>query len=166
MTQPADTIPAAQDLLALARDHEAQEMRRYRRLAFRFLPFGQGISRLMAGLGIACEHRQRACEQAATSLGLTLPAETDPERAHLPAALPGVSCWLILGQGQAAAVLRRTQAAAERSYRFSRQCREALAVPPLSPLWQDLMRQKEAECHRLQALLAAGAAAPRGRRQA
>ncbi|GAA0616959.1 hypothetical protein ACFPTY_07430 [Halomonas beimenensis] len=151
---PLAEDPQPREVLRLARDHEAQEMRRYRRLAFRFLPFGQGLSRLMASLGIACEHRRQACEAAGGRLGLSLPLEA--ERARQVVTLPGVaSGCLILGQGHALAVLKRTRAAAEQSRRFSRYCLDSRLLPALSPLWRDLASQKAAECRLLDELMAA-----------
>ncbi|XKE47402.1 hypothetical protein LG302_09835 [Halomonas organivorans] len=151
---PLAEDPQPQEMLRLARDHEAQEMRRYRRLAFRFLSFGQGLSRLMASLGIACEHRRQACEAAGGRLGLSLPREVEPARQVV--ALPGVATGcLILGQGHALAVLKRTRAAAVQSQRFSRYCLDSRLLPALSPLWRDLASQKAAECRLLEELVGA-----------
>ncbi|EPC00368.1 hypothetical protein L861_13930 [Litchfieldella anticariensis FP35 = DSM 16096] len=50
-----EPILGTTELLALASDHEHREMNCNRHMAFCFLPFGLGISHLMAALGAVCE---------------------------------------------------------------------------------------------------------------
>lgn len=69
----------ADEQLFLAHEHESREMERYRGLALSFLPTHPHVSRLMAALGIECEHRIGALEALAEQLQL---------RHFLPTTLP------------------------------------------------------------------------------
>lgn len=141
-----------QELLALAIDHEREEMHRYRHLAFLFLPFGRGISPLMATLGIECEERLTEMHRVARENGLSLPCVDSSGRAP-PAS--GESFDLINNRGQALATLRRTEVRAEHAVRVAEHLQKINVTPALQSLLPGQMAQKQAECHILRELIAA-----------
>lgn len=152
-------IPSAllpRELLVLAVDNEQQEMRHYRRLAFRFLPFGRGISRLLATLSIECERRLAELLLAGRELGLS-PSSVDAPSAvaEQVASLGGKAAGLIGGRGQALAALQHIEARAEHAVRVALHLAEINATPALQPLLLGVVAQKQAERHILGELLEA-----------
>ncbi|RTR02398.1 hypothetical protein [Halomonas nitroreducens] len=143
---PTAMLP--QELLALAIDHEHQELCRYRRLAFRFLTFGCGISPLMAALGIECEGRLNELHGVANEIGLS-PSTIEPLEGKPP------SSELISDRGQALATLKRAEARARRAVHRTEQLQRRNVDPALQLLLPGHVAQKQAECHILQELLTA-----------
>ncbi|RTR05058.1 hypothetical protein [Halomonas nitroreducens] len=151
---PAALLP--DELLALASDQERQEMGHYRRLAFGFLPFGRGISRLMATLGIECERRLGDIHRQARDLAAGASASESsagPDRAGRAGS--GKTICLITGRGQALAVLKHAEAWAEYAVRVAMHLQEVNATPCLQPLLLGLLAQKQAERHILAELVTA-----------
>ncbi|MDN3555095.1 hypothetical protein [Halomonas maura] len=147
---PAVLLPG--ELLALAGDHECQEMGHYRCLAFRFLPFGRGISRLMATLGIECERRLTEILRSARELA-------PPASRAVPPTAPGrqaaAASGLIAGRGQALRALKLAEARAEHAVRVATHLEEVNATPFLQPLLLGMLAQKQAERHILAELVVA-----------
>ncbi|MBB3229903.1 hypothetical protein [Halomonas stenophila] len=151
---PAALLPG--ELLALAGDHERQEMGHYRRLAFRFLPFGRGISRLMATLGIECERRLVDIHGSVGELDPP-PSRVAPPTGHAwqAGAESGKASGLIAGRGQALAALKLAEARAEHAVRVAAHLQEINATPFLQTLLLGMLAQKQAERHILAELVAA-----------
>jgi hypothetical protein len=131
-------------LFQLANDHERQQMNQYRRLAFRFLTFGQGVSRLMAILGIECEQRLDRQRQAARRL-----AWLDTHAGHeahqgMPSSISGQGL-LITNRDLAIEALAEAIARAEDSRRFSECLRDGNAISELHPMLASFVEQKRAE---------------------
>lgn len=151
---PAVLLPG--ELLTLAGDHECQEMGHYRHLAFRFLPFGRGISRLMATLGIECERRLAEILRVVCELDPPTSPVTSPAGAAWPAGTQGgPATSLIARRGQALATLKRAEARAEHAVRVANHLHEINATPFLQPLLLGMLAQKQAERHILAELVAA-----------
>ncbi|UYG09540.1 hypothetical protein [Halomonas sp. M4R1S46] len=153
---PAVLLPG--ELLALAGDHERQAMGHYRRLAFRFLPFGRGISRLMATLGIECERRLAEIHRVARELEPPASRVAPPRGPAWPAgaeAESGKVAGLIAGRGQALAALKLAEARAEHTVRVATHLEEINATPFLQALLLGMLAQKQAERHILAELVAA-----------
>ncbi|MFG6178248.1 hypothetical protein ACGTN6_13455 [Halomonas sp. THAF12] len=150
MSQPAPTALLPQDLLALAIDHERQELQRYRKLAFRFLTFGWGISTLMAALGIECEARLAELQQKAQEITPS-PTPYPPAADTTAVANDG----LIADRWQALRTLKRAMVRAEHAARIFMHCQESNLSPALQSLLQGMAIQKQAECHILRELIAA-----------
>lgn len=150
MSHPAPTALLPQELLALAIDHERQELQRYRKLAFRFLTFGRGISSLMATLGIECEARLAELQQTAREIAPS--PMPDPPAADTTAIADD---GLIADRWQALRTLKRAMIRAEHAARVFMHCQESNLSPALQSLLQGMAIQKRAECHILQELIAA-----------
>ncbi len=145
---PTALVP--KDLMDFAIDHEREEMHRYRHLAFVFLTFGRGISRLMAVLGIECERRLGELNRVACEVGLSPPC------AELPCGTPpasGDSLKLINDRGQALATLRKAEARAEHAVRVAEHLHKVNATPAVQSLLAGVVTQKQAERHILQELI-------------
>ncbi|MFY0989634.1 hypothetical protein [Halomonas sp. C05BenzN] len=135
-------------LLALAGTHELAELTRYRRLAFSFLTYNTGISRMMAGLGIECEMRLKKLGHIAQQMELLYPlSSSDRYGAMLHAKRHGKQadpCHFIDCEGMAMDALTQALMDAEASRRFYEQLREASSAA-LHPLLDTIVQQKRSE---------------------
>ncbi|MDI5889491.1 hypothetical protein [Halomonas rhizosphaerae] len=144
------TALAPEELMGLAIDHEREEMHRYRYLAFVFLTFGRGISRLMAVLGIECERRLGELNRVACEVGLS------PTCVELPCGTPpasGDSLHLINDRSHALATLRKAEARAEHAVRVAEHLHKVNATPAVQSLLAGVVGQKQSERHILQELI-------------
>ncbi|MFC3284540.1 hypothetical protein [Litchfieldella rifensis] len=142
-TDVAKLVLLPEELLVLANAHERQEMNHYRRLAFGFLPFDLGMSKLMAALGIECERRLDEQRQASQRLALpdTLTAH---ETRHAK------QYFFVVNRDMAMETLTQAIAVADYSLRFSEHLLDANATPELDPMLTAFVKQKRAECRILQ----------------
>lgn len=145
---PTALVP--KDLMDFAIDHEREEMHRYRHLAFVFLTFGRGISRLMAVLGIECERRQSELNRVACGMGLSRPCVALSSKTP-PAS--GDFLNLINDRGYALATLRKAEAWAEHAVRVAEHLFKVNVTPAVQSLLADVVAQKQAEQHILQELI-------------
>lgn len=132
-------------LLALASTHEVAELSRYRRLAFSFLTFNTGISRLLAGLGIECEKRLKRLTHTAQRMELPYPLSSSD---HYYAKLREKDAdpqYFIGSEGMAIEALTQALVDAEMSRCFYEHLREASDASPLHSLLDSIFRQKQAE---------------------
>ncbi len=127
-------------------EHEHREMLHYRRLAFRFLAFGRGISPVMATLGIACESRLAALRSLARTSDLPLTRPT-PARDE--------SVTLIDDSRRALSSLRRAKAHAARTLRLMQHLQTLETLPALRAMLPGVIEGKRAECDVLRAMLIA-----------
>ncbi len=134
----------------MATDHERQEMHRYRHLAFLFLTFGGGVSRLMTVLGIECETRLAELQGVAREIGLSSSC-VELSCGSPPAS--GESLNLINDRGQALATLRKAKARAEHAVRVAEHLQKRNATPALESLLTGAVAQKQAEQHILQEVI-------------
>lgn len=137
------------ELLTLAEAHERNEVVRYRRLAFSFLPFDTAVSRLMASLGIQCEMRVEELHRLSRQLGL-------PESSSVQAPSNAASAPPFFVGTQAVALEVLTQAVNDAGYslHFHEHLREASTVPALYPALTAVIKQKRAEHTVLEGFLA------------
>lgn len=137
------------ELLTLAEAHERNEVMRYRRLAFSFLPFDTAVSRLMASLGIQCEMRVEELRRLSRQLGLP---ESSGIQAQPSAAL--AASFFVSTQAVAYEVLTQAVTDAGYSLHFHEHLREASTVPALYPALTAVIKQKRAEHTVLEGFLA------------
>ncbi len=141
------TALVPQEILALATDYERQDIHRYRHLAFQFLTFGRGFSRLMSVLGLECERRLVELHSCAREIGLS------PVNIALSCGISqasDASINLINHRGQALAALRWTEARAEHAVRVAEHLQKRNATHALQLLLTSVVEQKKAERHILQ----------------
>lgn len=145
----AKLILMPEELLALANTHENQEMHHYRRLAFSFLPYDLGISKLMAALGIECERRLDTQLQVSQELGLAdiLTASETGQTTRSPFAK---HYFFIVNREMAMAMLAQVIASADYSLRFHEHLQNANTMPELGPMLKGFVKQKQTECRILQ----------------
>ncbi|QOR37783.1 hypothetical protein HNO52_04100 [Billgrantia diversa] len=138
-----------EELLTLAEAHERNEVMRYRRLAFSFLPFDTAVSRLMASLGIQCEMRVEELRRLSRQLGLPEPSgiQAQPSATLAPP-------FFVSTQAVAYDVLTQAVTDAGYSLHFHEHLREASTVPALYPALTAVIKQKRAEHTVLEGFLA------------
>lgn len=131
-----------EELLALAGNHERDELERYRGLAFRFLAFSSATSRLMAALGIECETQLSGLSRAARRLGLYAPHTDTATRLAASAMAPPA---LIDSLAMAQDALSQAMTDADASRRFYARLGELGATSSLGHELVAIARQKQAE---------------------
>ncbi|GGX89564.1 hypothetical protein GCM10007160_16160 [Litchfieldella qijiaojingensis] len=145
----AKLILMPEELLVLADTHETHEMHHYRRLAFSFLPFDVGISKLMAALGVECERRLDTQREVTQELGLS-DLITTGEAGNAARSPFGKHYFFIVNRAMAMAMLTQVIASADYSLRFHEHLQSANAMPELDPMLKGFVKQKQAECRILQ----------------
>lgn len=142
-TDVAKLVLLPEELLSLANAHERQEMNHYRRLAFGFLPFDLGTSKLMAALGVECERRLDEQWQASQRLALPDTHATHETRS-------AKQYFFVVNREMAMEMLTQALAVADYSLRFSEHLQAANATPELDSMLSAFVKQKRAECRILQ----------------
>lgn len=149
----------ADEQLFLAHEHESREMERYRGLALSFLPTHPHVSRLMAALGIECEHRIGALEALAEQLQLRHFLPPPPSR-HPPLAGTRQLHLFITDDAMAYQALDHAVTLAQYSRRFSELMARYCQRPELDALLAQFIEQKRNACRRLEESLERAYGAP------
>lgn len=124
-------------------------MERYRGLALSFLPTHPPVSRLMAALGIECEHRVSALEALAEHLQLHQFLPTTPSRHPTRPGTRQLHLF-ITDDTMACQVLDHALTLAHHSRRFSELTARYCQRPELDALLAQFIEHKRNECRLLE----------------
>lgn len=156
ISQQPGVITSAEEVLALANDHEHHEFHRYRWLSLRFLTYHIGISRLLEALSIESQQRLQALVVASASLPMRDTVLRDPatkawqtpslQRAHAIQR----SHFFIHDEEEAARELSRAVLEEWRSRRFYERLEACNGIPALDALLNACIGQAQAQLQILQ----------------
>ncbi|RTR07133.1 hypothetical protein [Halomonas nitroreducens] len=153
-----------QERLMLASGLENRDLQRYRRLAQGFASGHADISRVMEGLGVACEQQLKALLKAAERMELGACVTRGDEPAEGSASIAGAQALPAVDARGVNEVLEDALEAADEASRLSRLLLDTNATPELEMPLMSFARHKQEECGVLRECLtvhAEQAAAPR-----
>lgn len=144
MDMKASLLLLPQEQLTLANAHETDELQRYRRLTFSFLPNAPQASRLMATLGLQCESRLETLHKVAKQLELcacvgkdyTDVSNLQRMNRHL----------FVVDEKMGNEVLEQALRAAVESKNFFEWLLNTNATPELHQPLLNFVKEKESEC--------------------
>lgn len=154
--QPPGVITSAEEVLALANDHEHHEFHRYRWLSLRFLTFRTGISRLMEALSVESQQRIQTLIVASAALPMPEPVLRDSAtKAWQAPSLPRAHSlqranFFIHDEEEAARELSRAVLEEWRSRRFYERLEACNGIPALDALLNACIGQAQAQLQILQ----------------
>jgi hypothetical protein len=140
-------LPAEEFLLV--RDHEIEEMHRYRGFALSFLPTHPHISRLMAALGIECEERLDVLAQTAEGMALGETLRNRDISDELQAKLRR-QYFFVVNDDIARLTLAQVHAAACNSWQFYHLMLDSCSTHELRVILRQFVLQKDSACRILE----------------
>ncbi|WP_139195521.1 hypothetical protein [Halomonas daqiaonensis] len=133
----------------LVRDHEIEEMHRYRGFALCFLPTHPSISRLMVALGLECEERLDSLVETAEALGMGEKLGNRSISPELQAELRRQH-FFVLDDDIAKLTLAQVLVAACNSWQFYRLMLDSCSTHQLCVILRQFVIQKDNACRVLE----------------